>query len=130
MIPRLKKDIHYNVDEKSHTSTLTEEGVEQAQRLLKVQNLYDPANIIILHHVNNALKAHTLYRRDRNYLIQAGEVQIIDEHTGRLMPGRRWSDGLHQAIEAKEGVSIKAENQTLARSHFKIIFAYTTNSPV
>ena len=130
VIPRLKKDIHYNVDEKSHTSTLTEEGVEQAQRLLKVQNLYDPANIIILHHVNNALKAHTLYRRDRNYLIQAGEVQIIDEHTGRLMPGRRWSDGLHQAIEAKEGVSIKAENQTLARFHFKIIFAYTTNSPV
>ena len=121
-MPRLKKDIHYNVDEKSHSATMTEEGVEEAQRLLKVDNLYDPSNIVILHHVNNALKAHTLYRRDRNYLVYNDEVQIIDEHTGRLMPGRRWSDGLHQAVEAKEGVDIKSENQTLATISFQNYF--------
>lgn len=122
IIPKLKKDIHYNVDEKSHSATLTEEGVETVQRLLKIENLYDPAHIVVLHHVNNALKAHTLYRRDRNYLVYDGEVQIIDEHTGRLMPGRRWSDGLHQAVEAKEGVSIKPENQTLATISFQNYF--------
>ncbi|MGB0647045.1 MAG: preprotein translocase subunit SecA [Bradymonadia bacterium] len=122
IMPRLKKDIHYNVDEKSHSATMTEEGVEEAQRLLKVDNLYDPSNIVILHHVNNALKAHTLYRRDRNYLVYNDEVQIIDEHTGRLMPGRRWSDGLHQAVEAKEGVDIKSENQTLATISFQNYF--------
>jgi preprotein translocase subunit SecA len=122
VMPRLKKDIHYNVDEKSHSATMTEEGVEAAQRLLNIENLYDPSNIVILHHVNNALKAHTLYRRDRNYLVYNSEVQIIDEHTGRLMPGRRWSDGLHQAVEAKEGVDIKAENQTLATISFQNYF--------
>jgi preprotein translocase subunit SecA len=122
VMPRLKKDIHYNVDEKSHSATMTEEGVDAAQRLLNIDNLYDPSNIVILHHVNNALKAHTLYRRDRNYLVYNSEVQIIDEHTGRLMPGRRWSDGLHQAVEAKEGVDIKAENQTLATISFQNYF--------
>jgi len=122
VMPRLKKDIHYNVDEKSHSATMTEEGVDAAQRLLNIENLYDPSNIVILHHVNNALKAHTLYRRDRNYLVYNSEVQIIDEHTGRLMPGRRWSDGLHQAVEAKEGVDIKAENQTLATISFQNYF--------
>ena len=122
VMPRLKKDIHYNVDEKSHSATMTEEGVEAAQRLLNIENLYDPSNIVLLHHVNNALKAHTLYRRDRNYLVYNSEVQIIDEHTGRLMPGRRWSDGLHQAVEAKEGVDIKAENQTLATISFQNYF--------
>ena len=129
IMPRLKKDIHYNVDEKSHSATMTEEGVEEAQRLLKVDNLYDPSNIVILHHVNNALKAHTLYRRDRNYLVYNDEVQIIDEHTGRLMPGRRWSDGLHQAVEAKEGVDIKSENQTLATISFQGVSDCTINSP-
>jgi preprotein translocase subunit SecA len=122
VIPRLKKDIHFNVDEKSHSATLTDEGVDSIQRLLKCDNLYDPTNIILLHHVNNALKAHTLYRRDVNYLIHGGEVVIIDEHTGRLMPGRRWSDGLHQAVEAKEGAEIQAENQTLATVSFQNYF--------
>jgi preprotein translocase subunit SecA len=122
MIPKLKKDIHYNVDEKSHSATLTEAGVEFVERALKVDNMYDPANIIVLHHVNNALKAHSLYRRDVNYLVQGGEVLIIDEHTGRLMPGRRWSDGLHQAVEAKEGVNIQPESHTLATISFQNYF--------
>ncbi|MGK0360277.1 MAG: preprotein translocase subunit SecA [Bradymonadia bacterium] len=122
VIPKLKRDIHYNVDEKSHSATLTEEGVEEVEGLLDVGNLYEPGNIVLLHHVNNALKAHTLYRRDDNYLVQGGEVLIIDEHTGRLMKGRRWSDGLHQAVEAKEGVSIQAENQTLATVSFQNYF--------
>ncbi|MBU0552078.1 preprotein translocase subunit SecA [Myxococcota bacterium] len=121
-IPRLKKDIHYNVDEKAHSATLTEDGVEQVERLLKVDNLYDPSNIVLLHHVHNALKAHTLYRRDVNYLVKEGEVLIIDENTGRLMPGRRWSDGLHQAVEAKEGVEIQSENHTLATISFQNYF--------
>ncbi len=122
VMPKLKKDIHYNVDEKSHAATLTEEGVDEMQRLLKVDNLYDPAHLVTLHHVNNALKAHTLYRRDVNYLVANGEVVIIDEHTGRLMPGRRWSDGLHQAVEAKEGVDIRPENHTLATVSFQNYF--------
>ncbi len=122
LIPKLKKDIHYNIDEKAHSATLTEDGVEYAEKLLQVSNLYDPSNIVLLHHVNNALRAHTLYRRDVNYLVKDGEVLIIDEHTGRLMPGRRWSDGLHQAIEAKEGVEIQAENYTLATISFQNYF--------
>ena len=122
VIPRLRKDIHFNVDEKSHSATLTDDGVDTIQGLLKCDNLYDPNNIILLHHVNNALKAHTLYRRDVNYLVHQGEVVIIDEHTGRLMPGRRWSDGLHQAVEAKENVDIQSENQTLATVSFQNYF--------
>ena len=122
IIPRLKRDIHYNIDEKAHSATLTEEGVDQVERLLSLSNLYDPSNIVILHHVNNALKAHTLYRRDVNYLVKDGECVIIDEHTGRLMPGRRWSDGLHQAVEAKEGVDIQSESHTLATISFQNYF--------
>ncbi|MCK6571742.1 preprotein translocase subunit SecA [Myxococcota bacterium] len=122
IIPRIKRDVHYNVDEKSWSATLTEDGVETIEGMLKVENLYAPENIILLHHVNNALKAHTLYRRDVNYLVKDGEVVIIDEHTGRLMPGRRWSDGLHQAVEAKEGVAIQAENHTLATISFQNYF--------
>ena len=122
IIPRLKRDVHYNVDEKAWSATLTEEGVENIESLLKVENLYAPENIILLHHVNNAVKAHTLYRRDVNYLVKDGEVVIIDEHTGRLMPGRRWSDGLHQAVEAKEGVQIQNENHTLATISFQNYF--------
>ena len=122
LIPRLKKDIHYNIDEKSFAATMTEEGVEEVERLLQVDNLYHPRNIVLLHHVNNALKGHTLYRRDVNYLVKDGEVVIIDEHTGRLMPGRRWSDGLHQAVEAKEGASIQSENTTLATVSFQNYF--------
>ncbi|HKP73194.1 MAG TPA: preprotein translocase subunit SecA, partial [Pyrinomonadaceae bacterium] len=104
----------YLVDEKQHSAVLTEEGVDKAERLLGVGNLYDPSNMEMLHCVEQALKAHTLYRLDHHYLIKEGEVIIVDEFTGRTMPGRRWSDGLHQAVEAKEGVKIERENQTLA----------------
>ncbi len=104
----------YTVDEKSKTVTLTEAGVAKIERMLNIQNLYDPNQIDILHHVNQALKAHTLFRRDVDYIVKDGQVIIVDEFTGRLMPGRRWSDGLHQAVEAKEGVRIERENQTLA----------------
>jgi preprotein translocase subunit SecA len=122
IIPNLKKgeDVDgkktgdYVVDEKAHTAVLTEEGVDKAERLLGVGNLYDPSNMELLHCVEQALKAHTLYRLDHQYVVQDGEVIIVDDFTGRLMKGRRWSDGLHQAVEAKEGVEIEKENQTLA----------------
>ena len=104
----------YTVDEKSRTSTLTETGMAKVERLLGIRNLYDPRHIDTLHHVNQALKAYSTFKRDVDYVIKEGEVIIVDEFTGRLMPGRRWSDGLHQAIEAKEGVNIREENQTLA----------------
>src|SRR5215213_8472129 len=104
----------YVLDEKQHSAVLTEEGVDKAERLLGVGNLYDPSNMEMLHCVENALKAHTLYRLDHHYVVQEGAVIIVDEFTGRLMHGRRWSDGLHQAVEAKEGVKIERENQTLA----------------
>jgi preprotein translocase subunit SecA len=104
----------YVVDEKQHTAVLTEDGVDKAERLLGVGNLYDPANMELLHCVEQALKAHTLYKLDHQYIVRDGEVIIVDEFTGRTMPGRRWSDGLHQAVEAKEGVKIERENQTLA----------------
>ncbi|HEX8653355.1 MAG TPA: preprotein translocase subunit SecA [Pyrinomonadaceae bacterium] len=104
----------YIVDEKQHTAVLTEEGVDRAERLLGVGNLYDPSNMELLHCVEQALKAHTLYKLDHQYVVQDGEVIIVDDFTGRLMKGRRWSDGLHQAVEAKEGVKIEKENQTLA----------------
>ena len=109
-----KKTGDYVVDEKAHTAVLTEEGVDKAERLLGVGNLYDPSNMELLHCVEQALKAHTLYRLDHQYVVQDGEVIIVDDFTGRLMKGRRWSDGLHQAVEAKEGVVIEKENQTLA----------------
>src|SRR5215204_5316546 len=122
IIPHLKKgeDIdgkktgEYVVDEKAHTAVLTEEGVDKAERLLGVGNLYEPSNMELLHCVEQALKAHTLYRKDHQYVVQDGEVIIVDDFTGRLMKGRRWSDGLHQAVEAKEGVEIEKENQTVA----------------
>ncbi len=102
------------LDEKAHTSSLTEEGITKCERLLGVENLYDPVNIDLLHACQQALRAHTLYKRDVAYVVKDGQVIIVDEFTGRLMPGRRWSDGLHQAVEAKEGVKIERENQTLA----------------
>ncbi|HEX9878764.1 MAG TPA: preprotein translocase subunit SecA, partial [Candidatus Binatia bacterium] len=104
----------YTVDEKSRTSTLTETGMAKVERLLGIHNLYDPRHIETLHHVNQALKAHSIFKRDVDYVVKDGEVMIVDEFTGRLMPGRRWSDGLHQAVEAKERVRIREENQTLA----------------
>ncbi len=104
----------YTVDEKYRNAMLTEDGVAKIERMLSIPNLYDPSQIDILHHVNQALKAHTLFKRDVDYIVKDGQVIIVDEFTGRLMPGRRWSDGLHQAVEAKEGVRIERENQTLA----------------
>ncbi|NJD39724.1 MAG: preprotein translocase subunit SecA [Geobacter sp.] len=112
----------YTIDEKAKSATLTEQGVARVEKLLKVENLYDPRNIETLHHVNQALRAHALYRRDVEYVVKDGEVIIVDEFTGRLMPGRRWSDGLHQAVEAKEGVRIESENQTLATITFQNYF--------
>jgi preprotein translocase subunit SecA len=123
VIPFLKKDSDYTVDEKARQVLLTEEaGIPKLERLLSVDNLYDPGNIEILHHVNQALKAHILFHRDVDYMVKDGEVVIVDEFTGRLMPGRRWSDGLHQAVEAKEGVKIENENQTLATITFQNYF--------
>jgi len=112
----------YTVDEKSKAATLTEEGVAKVEKLLRVDNLYDPRNMTMLHHVNQALKAHALFRRDVDYVVKDGEVIIVDEFTGRLMPGRRWSDGQHQAIEAKEGLKVERENQTLATITFQNYF--------
>jgi len=112
----------YIIDEKAKTVTLTEEGVSHAEKLLAVENLYDPANMHVLHHVNQGLRAHTLFERDVDYMVKDGQILIVDEFTGRLMPGRRWSDGLHQAVEAKEGVKIERENQTLATVTFQNFF--------
>ncbi|MEZ4366813.1 MAG: preprotein translocase subunit SecA [Kofleriaceae bacterium] len=122
IIPRLKREVDYTVDEKAHSAMLTDDGNEKVEKLLGVTNLYDAANIQLVHHVHQALRAHTLYKRDVNYLIDNGKVVIISEDTGRAMPGRRWSDGLHQAIEAKEGVTIEEENQTLATVTFQNYF--------
>jgi preprotein translocase subunit SecA len=122
IIPRLKKDIDYSIDEKSKTVVLTEEGVAHVETYLNVQNLYEPKNIETVHHVNQALRAHTLFRRDVDYLVKDGEVVIVDEFTGRVMPGRRYSDGMHQALEAKEKVKIEKENQTLASITFQNYF--------
>jgi preprotein translocase subunit SecA len=122
IIPKLKKDNDYTVDEKARTVILTEEGNIKTERLLDSGNLYDPSNIELVHHVLQGLKAHRLFKRDVDYVVKDGEVIIVDEFTGRLMPGRRWSDGLHQAIEAKEGVKIENENQTLATVTFQNYF--------
>ena len=122
IIPRLKKDKDFTIEEKSKTVVLTEEGVSSVEKYLNVQNLYEPRNIEIVHHVNQALKAHTLFKRDVDYLVKDGQVIIVDEFTGRVMPGRRYSDGLHQALEAKEKVKIERENQTLASITFQNYF--------
>ncbi len=122
VIPRLKAEEHYTIDEKMRTVALTEDGVTRVEQLLGVENLYDPRNILLLHHANQGLRAHTLFKRDVDYVVKDGEVIIVDEFTGRLMPGRRWSDGLHQAVEAKENVKIESENQTLATITFQNYF--------
>jgi preprotein translocase subunit SecA len=122
VIPRLVKERDYSIDEKARTVVLTEEGVARCEKLLNVENLYDPQAIEILHHINQALKAHTLFKLDVDYIVKDGEVIIVDEFTGRLMPGRRYSEGLHQALEAKEGVKIENENQTLATITFQNYF--------
>jgi len=122
IIPRLKRSQDYTVDEKSRTVVLTEEGVSHVESYLKVTNLFELKNIELLHHVNQALKAHTIFKRDVDYLVRDGKVIIVDEFTGRVMPGRRYSDGLHQALEAKEKVTIEQENQTLASITFQNYF--------
>ena len=122
IIPGLQKDSDYTIDEKAKTAILTEEGNIKVERLLGAGNLYDPSNIELVHHVLQALKAHTLFKKDVDYVVKDGEVIIVDEFTGRLMPGRRWSDGLHQAVEAKEDVKIESENQTLATITFQNYF--------
>ena len=122
IIPKLIKDIDFTVDEKQRTAIPTEEGVSKCERLLNLGNLYDPANMEINHHIYQALRAHALFQKDVDYVVKDGEVVIVDEFTGRQMPGRRWSDGLHQAVEAKEGVKIERENQTLATVTFQNYF--------
>jgi preprotein translocase subunit SecA len=114
VVPRLKNEEHYEVDEAKRTVAVTEEGVTKVEQLLGVENLYESVNTPLIHHLQNAIRAKELYRRDDEYIVEEGEVHIVDEHTGRTLYGRRYSEGLHQAIEAKEGVRIKEENQTLA----------------
>ncbi|MBI9074460.1 MAG: preprotein translocase subunit SecA [Desulfatibacillum sp.] len=122
VIPRLKEEDHYTIDEKARQVILTDDGVKLVENGLGIENIYDHKNMEMLHHVNQALKAHTLFKRDVDYIVKQGEVIIVDEFTGRLMPGRRYSDGLHQALEAKEKVKIENENQTLASITFQNYF--------
>ena len=122
IVPKLRRDIDFQVDEKARTVSLTEEGVEKTEKLLAVGNLYEPQNMDWVHHTYQALKAHILFKRDVDYMVKDHEVVIVDEFTGRLMPGRRYSDGLHQALEAKENVKIERENQTLATVTFQNYF--------
>ena len=122
IIPHLKKDIHFTMEEKSRTVSLTDEGNSFVEELLKIENLYDIKHIEKLHNIYQSLKAHHLYKRDVDYMVQGDEVVIVDEFTGRLMPGRRWSEGLHQAVEVKEGVKVKTENQTLSTITFQNYF--------
>ncbi len=114
IVSQLKEGVDYEIDEKTRTVVLTEDGVARVEKMLKLDNLYDPSNIQLVNHLQPALKAHTLFKKDVDYIVKNGEVVIVDEFTGRLMPGRRYSEGIHQAIEAKEKVRIREENQTLA----------------
>ncbi|MGC7880019.1 preprotein translocase subunit SecA, partial [Desulforudis sp. 1190] len=122
LVPRLKPDVDYTVDEKARTVTITEEGIDKVEKALKIDNLADDRNIELMHHLNQALRAHALMKRDVDYVVKDGQIIIVDEFTGRLMFGRRYSDGLHQAIEAKEGVRIERESQTLATITFQNYF--------
>jgi len=122
LLPRLRRDEDYAMDEKARTVVLQESGIEKAEQFLGVDNLYDPRHFDLVHHIQQALKAHALFKRDVDYMVKDGQVVIVDEFTGRLMPGRRYSDGLHQALEAKEGVKIERENQTLATITFQNYF--------
>jgi preprotein translocase subunit SecA len=122
IIPSLKLDTHFTLDEKAKSVLISEEGVARCEQILGIENLYDPANVSLQHHVLQGLRAHHLYQRDVDYIVKEGQVVIVDEFTGRLMPGRRYSDGLHQALEAKEGVKVEAENQTLASITFQNYF--------
>jgi preprotein translocase subunit SecA len=122
VIPKLVRDVDFTIEEKSKSAALTDAGNAKVEQILGIDNLYDPQNLELLHHISQGLRAYHLYHRDVDYMVKDGEVIIVDEFTGRLMPGRRWSDGLHQAIEAKEGVPVKSENQTLASITFQNYF--------
>src|SRR5690606_35533538 len=123
IVAKLRKDEHYNVDEKGFSATLTDEGVELVQKMIGIKNLYEPVNVQTLHILNQLLRAHALYKRDQHYMVSAdGKVLIIDEFTGRVLAGRRWSDGLHQAVEAKENVRIQEESRTMATITFQNLF--------
>ncbi len=122
IVPGLKAERDFTLDEKARTVALTDEGSARCEQILGIDNLYDPANITYQHHILQALKAHKIFKRDDDYIVKDGQVVIVDEFTGRLMPGRRFSDGLHQALEAKEGVKVEAENQTLASITFQNFF--------
>ena len=122
IVPRLQRDVDFLVEEKTRAISITEDGVEKVERLLGLSNLYDPQNYELTHYLDNALKAHFIYKLDRDYVVKDGEIVIVDEFTGRLMTGRRYSEGLHQAIEAKEGVRVQRENVTLARITFQNFF--------
>jgi preprotein translocase subunit SecA len=122
IMKHFRRDEHYIVDEKGRQVSLNEEGIALGEKLLQLDNLYDPRNIEYLHHLNQSLKAHVLFKRDVDYIVKDGQVVIVDEFTGRTMEGRRYSDGLHQALEAKEGVKIERENQTLASITFQNYF--------
>ena len=122
VIPMLQNDVDFVVDEKGRSVSLTDEGINKIEGKLGIDNLYDPHNMEVLHHVNQSLKAHYLFKRDKDYVVRNGEVVIVDEFTGRLMAGRRWSDGLHQAVEAKEKVSVQQESQTYATITFQNLF--------
>ena len=122
IVPRLNAEEHYSVDEKQKAVSLTEEGIERVEKLLGIGDIYTEKGMKYVHHLNQALRAHVIFRRDKDYVVRNGEVIIIDEFTGRMMPGRRWSEGLHQAIEAKEGVDIQKESRTLASVTFQNYF--------
>ena len=126
VIPLLQADIDYTVDEKSRSVNLTDSGVDRVEERLGITNIYDAQNMEVLHHINQSLRAHTIFKRDRDYVVQSGKVVIVDEHTGRLMSGRRWSDGLHQAVEAKEKLEVEAESQTYASITFQNYFRMYT----
>ncbi len=127
VIPKLKKDTHFTIDEKAHTALLTDEGINEVQKILNIENIFGVENSELLHHLNQSLKAHHLFKLDVNYVVKEGKVIIVDEFTGRLKDGSRWSDGLHQAVEAKEGVEVKSENQTLASITFQNYFKLYPN---
>jgi len=122
MVPRLKEKEDYTIDEKMHAVTLTDQGMDEVEKLLGIKNIYSTESISLVHHLEEALTAHALYKKDRDYVVKNGEVIIVDEFTGRLMPGRRYSEGLHQAIEAKEGVEVQRESDTLATISFQNLF--------
>src|SRR3989344_1801 len=122
VVPRLNENEDYNVDEKRKTVSITENGIEKVEKVLGIENIYEAGGVRHVHHLEQALKAHVLFKKDRDYVVKDGEIIIVDEFTGRLMPGRRWSEGLHQAVEAKEGVSVQKESRTLATITFQNYF--------